>query len=298
MFKKIVVPLDGSETAETVIPFAAEIAKHSGGELLFVTAVEQVGVWDATLNLQVMERESEVATEYLEQARKAAGADSQKVTTKLVEGDAAEAVLAAVNEEKADLLAIATHGRSGLARWLFGSTATKLLEESKVPVLVIRPKSGEDKGAPGPVIKKILVPLDGSEAAQSILPVVEGFAKAMGASIVLYHAVQPLFAYPGFEMAGAAAIGQVAEDLQEQAKQILTTAAQGVKSRGVEVTMVVNLDTAVEGIIRAADETGADLIAIATNGRGGVARAAFGSVADGVVRRCADVPCLVLRPTG
>jgi nucleotide-binding universal stress UspA family protein len=125
---------------------------------------------------------------------------------------------------------------------------------------------------------------------------VEEFAKVMGATLVLYHAVAPLAAYPGFEMAGASAIGQVAEDLQAQAKEILTRAAQEVKSRGVEATMVVNLDTAVDGVIRAADELGVDLIAIGSHGRGGLGRAVLGSVADGVVRRSADVPVLVIQP--
>jgi nucleotide-binding universal stress UspA family protein len=293
MFKKIVVPLDGSPLAEAVIPFAAEIVSKSGGELVLVTAVQQVGVWDATLTL--MDRETEAARDYLEATRKAVAG---RVSTKIVSGDAAEAVLACVDEIGADMLAISTHGRSGLARWLFGSTATHMLEQSKVPLLVIRPKEGEDKGAPGPVVKKILVPLDGSDVAHGILPVVEDFAKAIGATLVLYHAVAPLAAYPGFEMAGASAIGQVVDDLQAQANEILTKAARDVKSRGVEATIAVNLNTAVDGIIQAGDELGVDLIAISTHGRGGLGRAVLGSVADGVIRRTADIPCLVIRPKG
>jgi nucleotide-binding universal stress UspA family protein len=146
------------------------------------------------------------------------------------------------------------------------------------------------------VVKKILVPLDGSEVAMSILPVVEEFAKTMGASLVLYHSVAPLSAYPGFESAGAAALGEAVEEMQRQAREILARAAQEVKSRGVEATAVVSLGTTVDGVLRAADEIDVDLIAIATHGRSGLGRAVLGSVADGVVRRSADVPCLVIRP--
>ena len=85
--------------------------------------------------------------------------------------------------------------------------------------------------------------------------------------------------------------------MQAQARQILTRAMEDAKSRGVEATMVVALDTAVNGILRAADDQKVDLIAIGTHGHGGVGRAVLGSVADGVVRRSADVPCLVLRAT-
>jgi nucleotide-binding universal stress UspA family protein len=293
VFKKIIVPLDGSETAEAILPFVEEIAKHTGAEIVLVTAVQQVGVWDAALTLQVLEREDASAVEYLtEQAKKVAG----KQRSRVLRGDPAEAILRAAGEESADLIAISTHGRSGLARWLFGSTATKLLEAATVPVLFLRPKVGEDKGAPGPVVKRILVPLDGSDTAMSILHTVEEFAKAMGASLVLFHAVVPIAAYPGFETQSVAAV-TVIEEMQAQARQILTRAMEDAKSRGVEATMVVSLDSAVSGILHAADDQKVDLIAIGTHGRGGIGRAVLGSVADGVVRRSADVPCLVLRAT-
>ena len=298
MFKKILVPLDGSKIAEAVIPFAREIASRSGAELLFVTAVQQVGVWDATLSLQVLKRESEIASDYLATVERDVSGEGQKAATQVIDGDAAEAVLASADAAGADLIAISTHGRSGLSRWLFGSVATHILERSAIPLLVLRPKEGEDRGAPGPVVKKILVPLDGSDVAKSVLPVVEEFAKTMGASLVLYHSVAPLSAYPGFESAGAAALGEAIEEMQRQAREILARAAEEVTARGVEATTVVSLGTAVDGVQTAASELDVDLIAIATHGRSGLGRAILGSVADGVIRRSADVPCLVIRPSG
>lgn len=296
MFKKILVPLDGSKIAEAIIPFAREVAARSGAELLFVTAVQQVGVWDAALSLQVLKRESEIAADYLATVERDESGEGRKVATQVLEGDAAEAVLAAVENTGADLIAISTHGRSGISRWLFGSVATRILEHASVPLLVLHPKEGEDRGAPGPVVKKILVPLDGSEVAMSVLPVIEEFAKTMGASLVLYHSVAPLSAYPGFESAGDAALGDAVEEMQKQAREVLARATQEVKSRGVEATAVVALGTVVDGVLRAADELDVDLIAVATHGRSGLGRVVLGSVADGVVRRSADVPCLVIRP--
>jgi nucleotide-binding universal stress UspA family protein len=298
VFKKVLIPLDGSENSEAVVPFAAEIVSKSGGEIVLVTAVQQVGVWDATMSMQVLDRENQVATEYLAEKQEQVAAKGANVSTKPAQGDAADAILRTADEIGADLLGITTHGRSGIARWLFGSVATRLVEHAKVPVLAIRPKEGEDKGAPGPVVKKILVPLDGSEVALSILPVVEDFAKAMGASVIIYTAVAPLAAYPGFETAGTAAIGEVIAGLQQQAEETMARVASDVKSRGVEASYVVALDTAVDGTLRAADELGVDLIAIATHGRGGLGRVVLGSVADGIIRRSADVPVLVVRPTG
>lgn len=293
MFKTILVPLDGSETAEAVLPFVQEIAARTGGSVVLTSVVERVGVWDATLSAQVLDREEETAVQYL--SEKAASISQAPVKVRVLRGDAATGILTAAAEESADLIAISTHGRSGLARWLFGSVATKILETADIPVLFLRPKTGEDKGAPGPVVRKILVPLDGSEVANSALPTIEEFARTMGASLVLFHSVAPIAAYPGFETSGAAAIGTVVEDLQEQAKAVLARAAEEVRGRGIEATSCVVLDTAVDGILRAADELKVDLIAIGSSGRGGIGRAVLGSVADGVVRRSADVPCLVIR---
>ena len=145
------------------------------------------------------------------------------------------------------------------------------------------------------MFNKILVPLDGSEVAMSILPTVEDFAKTMGASLVLFHAVEPITAYPGFEAAAVPSMSIVTDELQAQAKQILGRAAEGAKARGVQTEMVVCLDMAVDGILRVGDDLKCDLIAIGTHGRSGLGRLVLGSVADGVVRRSADIPCLVIR---
>lgn len=296
VLKKIVLPLDGSESAATIVPWVLELASKTNSSLVLVTAVQQVGVWDATLTMQVMEREEELAEQYLQEQAEELRAAGAEVETRICRGEAAEAVLSVAEEVGADLLAMSTRGRSGVGRWLFGSTASRILQVSPVPVLMLHPKTGEDKGAPGPVIKKILVPLDGSDLAASIVPHVEDLARTLGASLVFFNAVAPIATYPGFETAQVNTIGTVIEELQEQAKAVLGAAAEGAIERGVQATYVVVLDTAVDGVLRAADGVDADLIAVATHGRGGFGRAVLGSVADGVVRRSADRPVLVIRP--
>jgi nucleotide-binding universal stress UspA family protein len=293
---KILVPLDGSDTAAAVIPFVLEISSQASAKLVLVTAVQQVGVWDATLTMQVMEREEELAQQYLAEQAEQLRAAGASVDTRITRGEAAEGVLSIADSEGADLVAISTHGRSGVSRWLFGSVASRILQSCTTPVLFLHPKTGEDKGAPGPVIKKILVPLDGSDLAGSIVPEVEEFARSMGASLVFFNAVSPITTYPGFETAQATSIGQVIQELQEQSKLVLSRAAEHAILSGVEATIVVTLDTPVDGVIHAAEDVGADLIAVATHGRGGFGRAVLGSVADGVVRRSTDRPVLVIRP--
>ena len=294
---KILIPLDGSDTAAAIIPFVLEIATQTSAKLTLVTSVQQVGIWDATLTLDVLEREEELAKQYLTEQAGQLRAAGTSVDTRITRGEAAEGVLSVADSEDVDLVAISTHGRSGVSRWLFGSVASRILQSCTTPVLFLHPKTGEDKGAPGPVIKKILVPLDGSDLAISIVPEIEEFARSMGASLVFFNAVSPITTYPGFESAQAVSIGKVIEELQEQAKVLLTRAVEHAVQNGVPSTMAVTLGTAVDSVLHAADDVDADLIAVATHGRGGFGRAILGSVADGVVRRSTDRPVLVIRPT-
>ena len=292
MIKKIMVPLDGSEFAEAVLPYAAEIARRTSSRVLLFTAVTPIATWDATASMVRWDRELELAQEYLNRKAAELTAGGLSVDATAMLGDAAECILKVAREEKIDLIALTTHGRSGLTRWLFGSVATKLVQSSDLPLLVIRPQDGAPKPQP---LDRILVPLDGSDTAQSILPFVEELAKRLDASLILFHAIAPITAYPGFEATNPAAVGQVLEEMQQHAGQMLSRIVQEMQGRGLKAEALVAIDLAVDGVIHAAQDTRADLIALGTHGRSGVGRAIMGSVADGVVRRSA-LPCLLVHP--
>ena len=294
---KIVVPLDGSDIAASVLPFVIDIASRNGAELILATVVQSAGTWGSTATMDAMEREEELARTYLSEQLDVVRGSGATARMTFTRGEAAEGILSIAKREEADMVAIGTHGRSGVTRWLFGSVASRVLEASSIPVLFLHPETGEDKGAPGDVIQKIIVPLDGSDLAASIVPHVEEFAKSVGASLVFFSAVAPVTTYPGYESSQGAAIGNVIDEMQDQAKAITSRAAEGAISRGLEATSATTLGSPVDGILQAADDVAADLIAIATHGRGGLGRAVLGSVADGVVRRSADRPVLVIRPS-
>lgn len=293
MIKTILVPLDGSELAEQVLPYASELARRADADLLLLTSIQPVGIWDATATAINWEREERLAQEYLDAQKGRLEADGVKVRVKRQHGEAAANILETADAENVSLIAISTHGRSGLSRWLFGSVADRIVQSAHVPLLMIRP---DLRAAPKPVFEKVLVPLDGSEVAASVLPFVEEVAKLFGASLVLYHAVPPISAYPGFETVNPQLDGKVLQEMQDQAKQLLSSAAHDIEGRGLHATVAVSIDLAVDGILRAAKETGADLIAIGTHGRSGLGRMVLGSVANAVMRR-ATLPCLLVHPS-
>jgi nucleotide-binding universal stress UspA family protein len=293
MITRILVPLDGSELSEEALPYAVEIARRADGEIVLITAIQPVGIWDATASAINWEREEKVAEEYLEERREHLEAHQVKARQVRMHGDAAVAILEASEDEAADLIVMSTHGRSGITRWLFGSVADRVINHSLRPLLVIRPGDGEAGRAP--VFKKILVPLDGSRAAESVLPFVKEIAGLFDSSLVLYHAIPPISAYPGFETVNPPADGRALEDMQRQARELLSERARRLEGEGIKTTIAVSVDLPMDGILHAAEETGADLIAIGTHGRSGLGRLLLGSVASGVTSR-ARIPCLLMRP--
>jgi len=290
MIKRILVPLDGSELAEGVLPYVQQIATKTGAETILLTCIYQIDSWNGYLAQVDTRKETALVQTYLEGKREELQAKGLKVTMEIAYGPPAEAVLSYAADEEIDLIAMSTHGRSGISRWVFGSVADKVLHGTSRPLLLVRADGAPQEGAKLPSISKILVPLDGSELSLAVLPFVEDLARALGASLVLFHVVPSLAVYP--EVATRDFLGE----LLGSAHQLLGRVASEVQQRGLRAEYVVTVGFAVDGILRAARDVGADLIALSTHGRSGLGRWVMGSVADAVVRRT-HLPSLVVRPS-
>jgi nucleotide-binding universal stress UspA family protein len=294
MIKRILVPLDGSDLAESVLPYAEQIATKTGAEVLLLTSLYQVDSW-AGRPVQADQEWVPLVRTYLESKGKELHAKGITAKTDIASGPAAEAILARVADENEDLVAMSSHGRSGIKRWVFGSVADKVLHGTYCPILMVRPTSASAKATNIPALDKILVPLDGSEHSLAVLPFIEVLAKALDASLVLVNVVPPITAYVGAEF-----IPPTGDFLGEQlawAGQFLARIVKDVEGRGLKASQVVVVGLGVSEIVEVAHDAGADLIALSTHGRSGLARSLMGSVADGVVRRT-ELPCLVVRPPG
>ena len=144
------------------------------------------------------------------------------------------------------------------------------------------------------VIKRILVPLDGSELSASVQPFALELAKPLGASIVLFHTViEPVLTYPGVEAMNLDS--GALEEMKTGARKFLASAASDLAAKGVKADTVVNIGNATDGIVWAAERENAGLIVMSTHGRSGIGRAVLGSVADAVVRRT-SLPVVLVRP--
>ncbi len=151
MYNNVVVPVDGSELAECVLPHLESLAKSHGTKIVtFVRTVEPslppMSKYDAydddfidpEMFKRLMEAAKTEANNYLRVLTGRVKLGSAEVKTAVLLGRAAERIAEYARDNKADLIIMATHGRSGVARWVIGSVADRVLHISPVPVLVIR----------------------------------------------------------------------------------------------------------------------------------------------------------------
>ena len=299
MYTKILVPLDGSAVAEQVLPYVRTLA---GGlkipvELMGVVDVAQLDSHIAAEKGRyldtLIEDSVRCSREYLEGvAQTFPGAN---VSFAVEKGGAAEVIIAKAGADNETLITMATHGRSGINRWLLGSVAEKVLRGSANPLLLVRAKA-EAKAAGGATLKSIVVPLDGSEVAESVLPAVVEMAKKLNIEIVLFRAFNVPYSVFGGVRDHIAIVDELLGGIKAEARDYLEKKTEELKKQGAnKVSYVLEQGTSADQIISLGRKTPDNLIAMCTHGWSGVKGWVLGSITETVVRHSGD-PVLVIRP--
>lgn len=298
MYRNVMVPVDGSPFSREAVLQGLRIASQSGATLRLVrvgsSPVLTGGADSYPIENEALRRlqASELADLY-SIAAECRAHSTVTVTASLQQGPVVDALIGYAKRHNVDLIVMRSHSRKGLARAWFGSVADALIRESGIPVLVVKAPSVATALESGFHFNRILVPLDGSLLAeQSIEPAIS-LARIYGASITLLMVVPPSMRAFG-ELASA--VGAASAKEVTTAKRYLDSCLTPGLDRSIRIMrkVVIARDVAA-AILAAADNTEADLIAIATHGRGSIARARVGSVADRVVRE-APVSTMVLHP--
>lgn len=316
MFTHILVPLDGSKLAERALPVAARIARVTGARILLVQAVLVPVTYGLTfegeaLQWHVVEDLSKAAQTYLDEIARSEQLAGVPVERVVKVGAAADVILDVAAGRGVDLVALTSHGRTGIGRWVLGSVANRVAQNSIAPVLILFAR-GDDGSAEAnetnqEQLAHILVSLDGSSLAEAALAPARALALALAepghAALHLVLVVTPAEAAPA-NMPGALVVDGAKSYLERTAQRLLAESADG-DMLAVTWSVVVNRDVA-EGILSTAEsgEGGnggvpsgrSNLIAMATHGRGGITRWALGSVTDRVLH-AAKLPLLIVRPT-
>ena len=306
MYDRILVPLDGSPLAERVLPYVTRLSLGLGIPVhliqVFPSVSEELadplhGRYQTGISAGVHDESIDYLNSVLS---KTAG---MEITCAAHEGNAVSRIIDEADKSPASLIAMSTHGRSGITRWVMGSVTDRVLHSTKNPMLIVR---GNQVGEPDTNLETIIVPVDGSSLAEQVIPDVAALAKAMNLKVTLlrvvataeefsaqtgYQRLEGVFVlhFPSFE--------EMAKEAGDQALVYLQGLEEKLREQGVaSVDHRIVRGAAASVIMDVAQETPDSLVAMTTHGRSGPARWTMGSVTDRVVRHSGD-PVLVVRVT-
>lgn len=272
MYERILVPLDGSKLAEQVFPYVAELAGAFGSEVVLVGVCEPEESEDGQACRLYINNEAG-------QLRKSMEGSAANVRTVVLAGKAAEQILGYAEKNDINLIIISSHGRSGIAPWSLGSTASKVLHRVGVPVIIVRAKETPEGSVKGGLFSRILVPLDGSERSAAVLPYVTELAKNLECEVILLQVVEP--GKHVHTIGGLEYIPFKDRDI-DSVKKIAQKYLDGVSSKlaGTKATIrcEVRVGDGAREIIKFTAETDCRLIAMASHGRSGIEAWIYGSV--------------------
>jgi nucleotide-binding universal stress UspA family protein len=310
MYKRILVPLDGSARAEQAIPIAARIARALGDSVILLrvaTAPVDTGKYSTTSGYveEAVDADLAGATSYLENIAESNELDGITTEVKAFIGAVAPTILSAAQSFHANIIVMCSHGYTGFKRWALGSVADKVTRHSPIPVLVLR------EGGPVPTTAEhqpvhVLVPVDGSTLSEAVLEPAAYLAAALAEATSQQGALH-LLRVVDLPASGGKfkSDAHVDTGLKEQVKHedeaylasLVNRLSEGdLANLDLAITCSVAADPDVaEAIVKKAEQDKFDFIAIATHGRGGVQKWAMGSVA-GRVLHATRLPLLIMRP--
>ena len=316
MFTKVLVPLDGTEISEGIIPFITQLARGLKMGVVLATAVQL----DARLvtyldrmadNLAepVTGRERGNRPAASEQLKESLAREIKGRLEKLADkialegipveaavdfGSVSDTLIQMAQDSECDLIAMSTRGRGGVASGLLGSVTYNILQESPMPVLAITPERARRHWDADYSINRIIVPLDGSEFAETALPHAVSLSQNMDMGITLVHVLSSDNLMYTNRYGARESLRRAMEDIRENAQGYLSGVVSRLSDEGLDVSAEIVHGRPASTISEIARATDHDMIALTTHGRSGISRLLLGSVAEAILRESGD-PVLIVR---
>ncbi len=277
--KHIIVPLDGSSVAEQAIPVAEALHRFYKARMTLVSVVR----WRTMLGPVVeavgpVEAARVERDRYLRELEKGMKERGVRVDHVVGVGPVAETLNYIAGKVNADLMVMTARGRSGLERWSLGSKASKVLQITDIPVLLVRPS--KEKGMQVR-FRTLLVPLDGSEFSERILPYLRAVDPSFTSKVILLTV--PIVPEPELYGTMADVVESFRMTAEKQAYEYLNAIAEVLRKDGLGVEILVTGTDPATTIVDVSEEKDVDLVMITSHGRGGYDPTSLGKVADRVI---------------
>jgi nucleotide-binding universal stress UspA family protein len=302
MFDTILVPLDGSQLADCVLPHAAAVARSFDAEITLLRMMEKnlAGTSAQLFDLLNWQINKSRAMLYLEKTRARFQESGLRAQTAIQEGLVAEGIMEYAQNQGTKLIVLSSHGRNGLTQWGVSSITQKIILSAQTSLFIVRAHQyGAHSGklSEAPVYQHILVPLDGSQRAENVLPIITQLAQFHKSQIHLAQVIQTP------EMASQ--MPPTLEDIdlsnrviarnQEKAESYL----EQVKSRsyleGIAVkTHLITSDNAIDALHQLTDQENIDMVALGAHGYSGNHQWPYGSLVTNFILY-GKVPLLVVQ---
>jgi nucleotide-binding universal stress UspA family protein len=302
MFDTILVPLDGSQLAECVLPHITAIAHSFDSEVILLRMLEKNQEGSAAqlfdfLNWQINKTEAEV---YLERIRAQFQESGLRARSAVLEGLAAEGITEYAQTQGIKLIILSTHGSSGLTHWGISSVTQKIILSAPTSVLIVRAHQyGTHPGelSEPPAYQRILVPLDGSQRAENVLPIITQLAHIHNSQIHIAQVIQTP------EMARQ--LPPAPEDIdlsnrvvarnQEEARNYLEQVKSRADRENIAVqTHLITNDNATAALHQLEEQEHIDMMALSAHGYSGNHQWPYGSMVNNFIMY-GKVPLLIVQ---
>jgi nucleotide-binding universal stress UspA family protein len=285
MYSKLIVPLDGSEKAEGVLPFVGEITEKFNSEIILigVSAEHSISI-------------PRLLGKYVKNLAGQLSNKGAKTKTILLQGNPGKEIIKYANNNRDGILVMANYGGSGSSHWLLGDLIGKIALRTVIPLLLI-PEKWHTLGQFSSRFKRILIPLDTSPDGEAALPFAIELAKKANSRVFLLHvipAIHKLYGLPDYAIDFER---QLFVTLHQQGEEYLKGITSRLLLENLETKYEFMTGAPVEGILTYAEQHLSDLIAISAHGHSGITRFDVGSVARQVMFS-SDIPVLLVRAIG
>ena len=290
LIKRVLFATDFSACADRAMGYALALAGAWKAELCVMTVLELYPGMDPeyTVNKMYLDHLRSEANRQLVAVEARAKAAGQPVTTRIETGIPSQAVQTVAEGTRADLLVVGTHGRTGLDHVLIGSTAERVVRMAPCPVLAVKAgKNGTTGAAATSAIKRIVVPIDLSTCSLDALEYAVQFAKPLGATITILHAMEPVAYGLDFSLSHAKEWKEQRDYLEKR----LSILSACLTAHGIQADHVLKPGLPADSIASYVTQQGFDLMIMGTHGRRGISHVLVGSIAGAMLRHA---PCPVL----
>ena len=286
MYETILLATDGSDHTRRAAEYVRTLADRFDAEV-HVLAVADIGSVSVAFDTGGVEQEViERLQRQCEEWAAETGAFVDAAETAVRSGKPRKEILDYAADHGADLLAMGTHGRTGIRRYVIGSVTEHVLRRAPAPVLTARADEKTNDGE----VTRVLVPTDGSDAASTAVDHAVAVAEACGAALRVLSVVDTRALAAQSELAPSET---VLESLEERSEHAVNEVAERCEEAGASVETAIARGPPSQAICEDAAESNADLVVMGTRGRSGLDRVLLGSVTERTIRH-APVPVMAV----